>query len=144
MGLSKQRDRTHIAARNVSVSGNTISILLPAFAAKKERHGIFVGSCDSLMIDNNNIRLARQAGADKLEIDGIRVWGEIGNRALISQNHLDSATGDRNQSFNIGILFLPLTPVNPNKLWRVNHNVAPSKISTVAVAAGVISELNKP
>jgi hypothetical protein len=128
----------------VSVSGNTISITLPLFAAKKERHGIFVGSCDSLLIDNNNIRLARQTGADKLEIDGIRIWGEIGNRALISQNHLDSATGDRNQSFNIGILFLPLTPKTANKLWRVNHNVAPSRISTVSLAAGVLSELNIP
>ena len=108
VGLSKRGDRSPHAMRVVTIAGNTISILLTPVAVKKDRHAIFVGNCQSLLIENNNARLSRPPKAEKLEIDGIRVWGHLGDRALIRQNHLASADGNSKLSFNIGINLNPL------------------------------------
>jgi hypothetical protein len=145
VGLSKRNDRSRHATRMVTISGNTIFILLTPVATKKDRHAIFVGNCDSLLIENNNARLLRLPKAEKLEIDGIRVWGELGDRALVTQNHLASADGKRERSFNIGI---NLNPLNGNRstghLWLVNFNVAPSRGSTVHAGIGVQVNNNVP
>jgi hypothetical protein len=146
VGLSRKNDRSRLPAGTVAISGNNIAITLALSGANKDRHGIFVGSCDSLLIDNNRARLTRQAGTESLVISGIEVRGELGGRALVTQNHLDSASGDFRQSFNIGIVFSPLSTAGLNKLWRVDHNVAPSKVATVQVRlnAGILEEVNIP
>jgi len=144
VGLSKRNDRSRHATRMVTIAGNTIFVLLSPVAMKKDRHAIFVGNCDSLLIENNNARLLRLPKADKLEIDGIRVWGELGDRALVTQNHLASADGNRERSFNIGINLNPLSDRRDSELWLANFNVAPSRELTVRVRNGAQENNNVP
>jgi len=135
VGLSK-RDRARHSTRMVTIAGNTIFVLLTPVAMKKDRHAIFVGNCDSLLIENNNARLLRLPKADKLKIDGIRVWGQLGDRALVTQNHLASADGNQKLSFDTGINLHPLNEMGRNRLWLVNFNVAPSREHTVLIFNG--------
>ena len=144
VGLSKKDDRTRLSSQMVTIAGNTLAILLSPIARKKDRHAIFVGNCESLLIENNNARLTRLPAADKLDIDGIRVWGELGNRALVTQNHLASADGKRERSFNIGIRVHPLNEWDRNSLWRVSFNVAPSRERTVQLEGEVWDDTNIP
>jgi len=145
VGLSRHADRSRRATRMITIAGNTTLIVLPAVAMKKDRHAIFVGNCDSLLIKNNNARLSRLAASDKLEIDGIRVWGQLGDRALVTQNDLRSADGNRLRSFDIGINIHPLNGISVNnQLWLVNFNVAPSKQRTVAIFNGASQNNNVP
>jgi hypothetical protein len=124
VGMSRGADRLPHSARMVTIAGNTILILLSPLALKRDRHAIFVGNCESLLIENNNARLSRLSQAETLKVDGIRVWGKLGDRALITQNHLASADGKRDQSFNIDINLNPLEQRHGGQLWLVNFNVA--------------------
>ncbi|MCU1264368.1 MAG: hypothetical protein JWM21_686 [Acidobacteria bacterium] len=144
VGLSRRGDHARRASQVVTIAGNTISILLPPWAKKTDRHAIFVGNTDSLLIENNDARLTRLQGAEKLEIYGISVWGQLGNRVLVTQNHLASPDGNRDHSFNIGINVHPVNPWDVNTLWRVSFNVAPSRQRTVQLGPLVADETNIP
>ena len=120
-----------ILSGGATITGNSIIVRLPIYAGKLERHGIFIGNCESLLIDNNDLSLERLSGAENIVVEGVRIWGKLGNRAILSQNYIHSLDGDRRRSFDIGINIQPLTRKSSNALWRVMHNVAPSKNSTV-------------
>jgi Family of unknown function (DUF6519) len=144
VGLSRREPSNEQVAGVVTIAGNTIGVLLSAVAAKRDRHGIFVGNCDSLMIKDNNLRLERLLRAERLEIDGIRVWGTLGDRALITQNHLASVDGNSKNSFDIGVRVQPLRAKGNSQLWLTNFNVAPSKQLTTRVANGAVQNNNVP
>jgi hypothetical protein len=145
VGLSKEADSTRYPSQMVTISGNNIFILLTSVSVKRDRHGIFVGNCTSLLIDNNKAWLTRLFGAEKLDIDGIRVWGELGDRALVTQNHLASVDGNPESSFTNGINMHPLLQNDRfRKHWLVNFNVAPSRARTVLVYNGAEEERNVP
>ena len=146
IGLSRKAARNqHDLAGGVTIAGNTISILLTPDAGKRDRHGIFVGNCQSLLVENNNVQLERLPEADTLETEGIRVWGVLGNKALVTQNHLFSADGNPKRSFDTGINVNPLAKLKPStSLWLVHLNAAPSKQTTVRVANGAVSTGNVP
>ena len=137
VGLSKRADQTRLQSQTVTITGNTLSILLTPSSANRDRHAIFVGNCDSLFIANNRADLTRSTTVEKLDIDGIRVWGELGDRALISRNHL--------KGFTIGINMHPLKSIKLNEqLWQVDFNVAPSRQQTVVVTNGADEFDNVP
>ena len=69
------------------VESNSILVSLPA-TAKRDRHGIFVSNADSIVITENQLRLARAAGDGSLPVDGIRVFGETGLSVIVRHNHL--------------------------------------------------------
>jgi hypothetical protein len=146
VGLSRHAVRgSHNIAGVVNIQGNTIAIVLPAEAGKRDRHGIFVGNCRSLLIENNDVRLERLPQADTFLVEGIRVWGVLGDRALITANHLASADGVRTRSFDTGIRVNPLANLKPAaSLWLVTLNSAPSKQATVSVANGAVASSNVP
>ena len=75
---------------NLIIQGNTIHISLPNISQRleKTRHGIFVGNCKSLVIENNHISLTRYKSSTNLRVDGIKVYGILGDRLIICQNHL--------------------------------------------------------
>jgi hypothetical protein len=98
-------------AGTITISGNNIETHL--FSAKNERHGIFVGNCDSLLIESNYISLKRDP-KKKLMIDGIRVYGHLGKFMIIRQNHI--------VDFRTGILVKPLNNVS-TPLWVVQYNM---------------------
>ena len=134
-----------LSTRTVTIAGNTLSIVLTSASITTDRHAIFAGNCDSLLIENNRALLTRASTADKFDVDGIRVWGQLGDRALVTKNHLASADGDPDRSFTIGINLHPLSPiVQGRQLWLVDFNVAPSRQQTVFVTNGAQQERNVP
>mgnify|MGYP000898931841 CR=1 FL=1 len=66
------------------------------------RHGIFVGNCERLIIDSNELDLNRMTRANKVQIDGIKVWGFLGRKGTITNNDIFSTTRPSN-SYNTGI-----------------------------------------
>jgi hypothetical protein len=147
VGVSRQKElaSAHIADV-VTISGNTISVVLTADTSKRDRHGIFVGNCDSLLIEKNNIRLSRVPATEQLEIDGIRVWGQLGDRIHVTQNHL---RGDRRADtdlsiFDTGIRVHPNSQRPAGALWLVDQNVAPARQTPVRAENGTTSTGNFP
>lgn len=129
-------------AGTVQISGNSIEITLAQETSGDERHGIFVGNCESLNIESNRLKLRRLSDAPKTAIDGIRVYGHIGQMATIRRNHLEH--------FSTGILFTPLLPypAASSTLWVISENLAydSSNNRTLVVPAGspVDKHLNRP
>ena len=145
VGVSGKNDQIRLSAGTVTITGNTIAITLTAVAVKRDRHAIFVGNCESLLIDNNRALLTRASTVEKLDIDGIRVWGKLGGRALVTHNHLASADGNQDNSFTVGINLQPLNPIVVNQqMWDVRMNVAPSRQATVFVNNGANEQENIP
>jgi hypothetical protein len=105
-------------AKTIHILDNNIMVLLSPISIH-ERYGIFVGNCNSLMIENNYIEVKRFKKTLKLAIEGIRVYGYFGKRMIIHANHLEN--------FNIG----PGISINPlnfkdfnNPVWAARENVA--------------------
>jgi Family of unknown function (DUF6519) len=100
------------------INGNNISISLPSIL-DKERFGIFVGNCKSIVIQNNHLKavyLIPRLRA-KAYVEGIRIYGHLGKRMIISQNHTER--------FIRGIYVKPLNAASiPSPLWFVKENVA--------------------
>lgn len=147
IGLSHQNNSQEpFASRDVLVSGNSIHVTLPFSIAKTERFGIFVGNCDSLMIEKNSIQLERvyerNANGQIIRksqhpfVEGIRVWGYLGSRVMITQNHVFSVDDDQSNSFDIGIRLEPIGNLGKSKQWVVLWNSAPSRVNTIQLRPG--------
>lgn len=110
---------THDTAGIVQIMNNNIGIRLSP-AVTRERHGIFVGNCDSLVIQHNYISVTRDLKQDSLtkdlSIDGIRVYGHPGRMMIVSENHIVNAS--------TGIYFAPLSGESGNPQWVIRRNVA--------------------
>jgi len=125
LGLSHARDpnnptvETPDRAGTVVISGNTIELIFPP-VAMRERFGVFVGNCDSLILENNYVRAQRfpQTGTSPLE--GVRVFGFFGDRLIARHNHLaDCTTGISVHVLNTS------ASVGARKLqWLVADNIA--------------------
>jgi hypothetical protein len=115
------------------ITDNDIDLFLPPLDL--ERHGIFVGNCHSLVIQNNYVNI----GATRsLPVEGIRVYGFLGPMMVVRQNHL--------QLFTTGILVKPLNREAPSqRQWLVTDNLALSvKKATVDAPSSVTRENNIP
>ena len=156
VGLSHQKaSNVPIPSNNVTIAGNSILNILPPTVNKSERYGIFVGNCNSLIIENNNLKLERDpehyntrtkllTDHNDVFIEGIRVWGAFGNRLIITRNCLSDMDGLARNSYDVGIRVQPLT-TRPNiALWLVNQNVLPAKINSILKSNGVKVNNNTP
>jgi hypothetical protein len=95
-----------------------VEVVFPSFISS-ERHGIFVGNCQSMVIENNYVRVNRLENNSQ-RLDGILIYGKLGQRMIVRQNHLDALDGK-----NIpGIFINVLNPTPSNPLWDVTDNVA--------------------
>lgn len=126
---SKIEKNRKLSSGPVIISGNNIECLLTA-SYKRERHGIFVGNCDSLVINENYISLKKENGEGKIwpAMNGIRVFGVFGKRIIIRDNHLDGfgyiISRKRGATkYNIGILIHYLNSQNVPRWWIVEANV---------------------
>ena len=111
----------------VQIRGNNIQVSLPPSA--QECHGIFIGNCDSLIIENNYATIWRFLSTSKIPIDGIRVYGHLGKMMIIRQNHLVGTT--------VGIKIKSLDNENGRPEWIVTDNVAPGASSAVEAPSEV-------
>jgi hypothetical protein len=107
---------------NLLILGNTIHVAFPNVSRRiiKERHGIFVGNCNSLVIENNFLSLQRFSTTANSNIDGIRLYGFLGRRIIIRQNHLTSGNS-QNGFADRGIVVTDLN--NPSRTIVQEHNV---------------------
>jgi len=123
VGVSRQRIRNpgdnpvFDSAGRVAINGNTIAVALMA-ESSVERHGIFVGNATSLVIQNNQLSCESVGPANRLKIEGIRVYGFIGAMGNVTGNHMFG--------FTTGIRFSVLNNKTdgPSSIWRVADNVA--------------------
>lgn len=101
---------------------NTLTIL-----NNYSRHGIFVGNCNKLTIKNNEIDLDRKSKADKVQIDAIKVWGFLGRKGTITDNHIYSSTRPEN-SYNTGIKIYNLERDKTTLYWNISWNSLLAKV----------------
>ncbi|MFC8681513.1 DUF6519 domain-containing protein [Microbacterium ureisolvens] len=127
IGLSGGEERRE--AGIVRITDNTIRLRLPT-SAKRERHAILSGNCDSLVVEGNFASIVRDAGNATLRVEGIRVFGTLGRRVIVRHNHLGSG-------FTIGVTFAPLNapPLPTQPLWVITENVMESVAAKVDVPA---------
>jgi hypothetical protein len=115
--------------QTVSISGNRIDIGLNLLARGTARLGIFVGNVDSLEIDNNRAILTVDRGATGLPSDGIRVWGYLGKKVEVLNNHLTGFTGAGIKVVALAgvgkVITEPQKPsvdTRPGNLWLIANN----------------------
>ena len=97
----------------VTIVGNYIEAHLPFMDS--ERHGIFVGNCDSVLIRDNFVSVHCGSLEIHPSVDGIRVFGYLGRMAIVRQNHIKNAT--------VGIRFAPLGNMTRPQ-WILTDNLA--------------------
>jgi hypothetical protein len=117
---------TASSAGAVIIENNTIRVSLPS-SATRERHGIFVGHCNSLVIESNFITVIRAARNTTQRAEGMRIFGTMGRRVIVRHNHMGP-------QFGVGITFAPLnTPVPAQPLWIITENEMESATTKVDV-----------
>jgi hypothetical protein len=105
-------------AGSVLLTGNRIEVAAPADQLR-ERHGIYVSSCESLIIENNYLQAV--TGNLSPSIEGIHISGRLGRMVIIRQNYLAGFKPH-------GIYFNPLDNIygSGKMQWLVADNMAPN------------------
>src|SRR5690606_24423110 len=85
------------------------------------RHGIFVGNCERLSIDSNELDLNRMTRANKVPIDAIKVWGVLGRKGTITNNDIFSSNRLAN-SYTTGIRVKNLKQNDKVIHWNITWN----------------------
>lgn len=124
IGLS--RGQASGSAGVVTLEGNDVRVALPA-SATRDRHGIFVGSAGSLVVERNHLSIARAPRNADLTVEGIRLFGVMGQRVIVRHNHM-------RPRFQIGVTFAPLNAsLPPQPLWIITENEMESATTKVNV-----------
>jgi Family of unknown function (DUF6519) len=127
---NKQSVKRIYAAGTVIISGNSLECqLMPNYL--KEKHGIFVGNCNSLVINENYVKLNIFTGRQILPpMNGIRVYGYFGKRIIVKDNHLEGFGFDIRKevrsnitSPNYGIFIKYLRNIMTPRWWILEANV---------------------
>jgi hypothetical protein len=115
-----------LRAQTVLIANNTIRAILPAMSLR-ERYGIFVGNCDSLVIENNYTTVQRFSVTSNTTMEGIRVFGHLGRRIIVRQNHVEQQSGL--VGYTMGIRVNALNPAGKPQ-WYVADNLASVSVNT--------------
>jgi hypothetical protein len=115
---SNPRDEPPDIAGNLLVTGNTIKILLPPMWIR-QRHGIFVGSFNSLIVEDNFLSVTRMRRRRRLTLNGIYIYGRLGKRMIVRANHFEQFDIDR-----IPAIFIKALNKSDRSrsLWLDEHN----------------------
>lgn len=113
---------------SLSIANNEIELLFAPTA--RLRFGVFVGSCQRMEVDNNHVSIRRLGNS--LPADGIRIWGELGEKMLVRGNSLVGAS--------TGIHVHPLRNVEKQRLWLVAENVMPD--AQLVLMGGILQREN--
>jgi hypothetical protein len=83
--------RSSLGCPVVHILGNNIEVWLSP--TSRQRNGIFIGDSSSLIVENNYIKIKRFPATDRIQLEGIRIHGNLGDMAIVRQNHIaDQAT----------------------------------------------------
>lgn len=144
IGLSHQAPRSVFdKAGMINISGNNIDIVLSRDSGKLERHGIFVGNVRGLNIEQNAILLQRFSGAD-FSVEGVKVWGVLGEKLMIQNNTICSKDGVKNNSFTNAIVVHPIIKKTNLQQWIVMYNLAVARTNALVISNGVVAVNNTP
>jgi len=91
-------------ATSVAITGNTITLV--GSPALRPHDGIFVGNCDSLLIQENTLTSVNQPDPTNSLCNGIRVFGFIGPLAVVANNLL-------RRKFRATVTFNPFARTGP-------------------------------
>jgi len=121
-------------AGTVLIADNSIDIVLPA-ATARQRYGIYLGNCESAVIESNMLTVRRTTATQRMHVDGIHVFGQLGRRVIVRQNHL--------RGFQTGVAFTA-TPSSPpgSRLWLVAETMAETAGTAVVASGGVLQANN--
>jgi hypothetical protein len=110
-------------AGSVVICGNRIDVVLPPVGIR-ERFGVFVGNCNSLIMNDNYAKLTPFYTTKRFRVEGIHVYGHLGQRMIIRHNHLDKFTLPPAIYFNA---------LNHNEfgqpMWVIDENVASVEVA---------------
>ncbi|MBZ4415600.1 DUF6519 domain-containing protein [Myxococcus sp. RHSTA-1-4] len=126
MGVSQRASSRAVGgtlrrAGRVHITGNEVHVLMTA-ESLGERHGIFVGNCDTLLLEDNHVRVARKTFLSQLGIDAIRVYGSFGRLLTVQRNHVVNPAVEPD---NVGLRVKALNSGDfPTSLWRITDNVS--------------------
>ncbi len=118
VGVSKSGPRTggnvQRAAR-VEIGGNSVALWIGP-GLFRERHGIFVGNADNILVQGNSLALARDPLSSSLLVDGVRIFGYFGRYIMVRDNYIPG--------FGVGIRITPRgTEYTPStRFWKVVDN----------------------
>jgi hypothetical protein len=120
VGLSNRKAVPYVSglqASVVQVNGNTIYVrLTPEMTG--DRHGIFVGSVESAVINDNHVELFRGPNAGQ-DIYAIKVSGVLGPRVLVERNAM--------LGFTLGIFVQAASGQSVQRnLWKAADNASTS------------------
>ena len=71
-------------AVSLSITGNSVHVY--ASALLRDREGIYVGNCDTLVIEANRLSVTPSVSGNERAIDGIRLLGMLGALGVIRHN----------------------------------------------------------
>ena len=83
-----------------------------------------MGNCDSLIVEQNYFLLRRWlAASQNLSIEAVRIFGFVGRRVCVRENHGASADSFSNP-FDIGMHFhIPQVVQEKKELWVIKDNL---------------------
>lgn len=91
----KPKEKSPDSMQYVTISGNVIGVMLNAVRGHAmARWAIFVGNAQNVSIERNEVSLSSPGKRVQLASDGIRVWGYLGPKMIISENHVSGFTRD--------------------------------------------------
>ncbi|MCC7174007.1 MAG: hypothetical protein IT159_02330 [Bryobacterales bacterium] len=134
VGLSKSGPRTGGNVRRagrVEIRGNSVALWIgPGWF--RERHGVFVGNADSILVQANSLALARDPLSAALPVDGIRIFGYFGRYIMVRDNHIPG--------FGVGIRITPRGTeyTRSTRFWRVADNAVLSAAQSAVIAPQAI------
>jgi hypothetical protein len=88
--IALTKAKTRIDASVVHVFGNNIKVSMSPNS--RRRGGIFIGGgSSSLIVENNYIKVERFPVTTETEMEGIRIYGPVGDMVVVKQNHIADA-----------------------------------------------------
>ncbi len=118
------RRAQRFSAGRVLIDGNNINLIV-APVTERRRGGIFVGNCNNLTVQNNQILTQRFPLSRRVRLEGVRVFGLLGRMLMMNQNYMTHC--------NIGIRVTPVEIGNDSVQWLIADNMMPN--AQLAVAA---------
>ncbi|CAH8296452.1 hypothetical protein EV196_11141 [Mariniflexile fucanivorans] len=144
IGLSHQHSsgKEFDIINSVKIEKNFVGNILPLIH-NYSRHGIFVGNCERLLIDSNELDLNRTTRANKVHIDAIKIWGFLGRKGTITNNYIFSSSRPEN-SYNTGIKVKDLEYKEKVIHWNITWNsiLAKTKLQLIGTFFDKYSDTN--
>lgn len=128
---SLKRQQNFTAGR-VLINANNINLIIPP-VAERRRGGIYIGNCNNLTIQDNQILAQRFPLSRNTVLEGVLVYGHLGRMMMVRQNYMTHC--------NTGVRIKPLDADKGSVQWLVSDNMMVSANSPVD-APSIVQNIN--